>query len=508
MISMPYLGFQNIPKKMVRTSMRDFILVYINGREHKITGEAVFQPVSEYVRSSASLCGTKVVCAEGDCGACTVMVGRPDKEDDLSELSYKPVNACILYGYQVDRCHLITVEGLRENGALSAVQEAMVDCHGAQCGYCTPGFIVAMTALFEEKEPLVDSDIKDGLTGNLCRCTGYESIIKAGLEVDTEKLVGVNDLFDEEKILSGIKEVADTDVLVEHGSRRAILPGSLEALVEARKKYPGARLVAGGTDLSVQLNKGMIEIDDVIVTTGVPEIDYIKFTEDKEGELVEVGAGVSLADLEARLLRRHPDLDYIFWVFGSPQIRNQGTLTGNIANGSPIADTLPFLYVMEGEVLVRGSGGSRAISIREFYKGYKTLDLNPENGELITGIRFKLPSPKEVVKLYKISRRQHLDISAFTAAVRIKRNGSGIDSAVIAYGGVAATVLRMTEVEEFLAGKEYSLKTFEEAGALARSSLEPLSDVRGSRSYRLKLAENILSRFYYETAREEELACR
>lgn len=509
--------------------MRDFILVYINGREHKLTGEAVFQPITEYIRSSASLCGTKVVCAEGDCGACTVMLGRldqseketqPENEAQLDKatdkgtstgskkLSYKPVNACILYGYQVDCCHLITVEGLKSNGALTAVQDAMVECHGAQCGYCTPGFIVAMTALFEDREPLVDSDIKDGLTGNLCRCTGYESIVKAGLEVDTEKIVSVGDLFDESAILKGFDQVRDQQVLVEHEGKRAILPNSLDALVEAKCKYPKGRLVAGGTDLSVQLNKGFIEIEDVIYTGSVSEIDYIRFTDSKEGDRVEVGASVSLSDLESCLLRRHPDLDYIFWVFGSPQIRNQGTLAGNIANGSPIADTLPYLFVMDARIHVKGRSGSREIPILEFYTGYKKLALDQGDGEVITGVSFGLPSAEETLKLYKVSRRQHLDISAFTAAIRVRRKGSLVESAAIAYGGVAATVQRLEDVEEFLAGKEYSLETFCEAGEMARKSLEPLSDVRGSREYRLKLAENIMSRFYYETAREEELACR
>lgn len=490
--------------------MRDYIDVFINGREHKLKGEAVFQPITDYLRYDASLCGTKVVCAEGDCGACTVMLGRLVED----EIEYKPVNACILYGYQVDACHIVTVEGLKKDGALNRVQEAMVECHGAQCGYCTPGFIMAMTAIFDKcsqdsgsacPESCSEKIVRDGLVGNLCRCTGYEAIVKAGLAVDAASLVSLRDLFPEENMIERFRELAAVRAEIKHDNKKAILPSSLPELVEARSGYPLARIVSGGTDLSVQLNKGMIEIETMISISNIYDLDYISGSEKDGREFVEVGARVSLAELESYLLKRHGDLDYIFWVFGSPQIRNSGTLVGNIANASPIADTPPYLFVMDAEVIAVGPKGERSIPITEFYSGYKTLTLAKD--EVIKAIRFGLPGPDETLKLYKISRRQHLDISAFTAAIRLKRKGEKIEEAAVAYGGVAATVLRMQEVEEFLKGRPYRLETFEEAGRIAADSIKPLSDVRGSSPYRSQLAENIMTKFYYETAREEELAC-
>ena len=490
--------------------MRDYIDVFINGREHRLEGEAVFLPITDYLRYDAGLCGTKVVCAEGDCGACTVMLGRLVED----EIEYKPVNACILYGYQVDPCHIVTVEGLKKDGALNRVQEAMVECHGAQCGYCTPGFVMAMTAIFDKcseesgsacAERCSEKNIRDGLVGNLCRCTGYEAIVKAGLAVDASALVSFRELFPEENMIERFRELANIRAEIAHEGKMAILPSALSELVEARCGYPGARIVGGGTDLSVQLNKGMIEIETMISIANVDELDYVTGSEQNGREIVEVGARVSLAELESYLLERHCDIDYIFWVFGSPQIRNSGTLAGNIANASPIADTPPYLFVMDAEVIAVGPKGERSIPITEFYSGYKTLTLAKD--EVIKAIRFGLPRADETLKLYKISRRQHLDISAFTAAIRLKREGEKIVEAAVAYGGVAATILRMKEVEEFLKGKPYTLETFEEAGRIATDSIKPLSDVRGSSSYRSQLAENIMTKFYYETAREEELAC-
>lgn len=482
--------------------MRDYILLYINGHEHRLKGEAVFQPITEYLRCGVSLCGTKVVCSEGDCGACTVMLGRLVED----ELEYKPVNACILYGYQLDSCHIVTVEGLKKNGAINSVQQSMIDCHGAQCGYCTPGFIVAMAAMFEEKEPLDESDIKDGLTGNLCRCTGYDSIVKAGLEVDAASMVNVRELYPEAEIVDSFKKHMKEASKISHEGMIAIVPSDLQGLIDAKFEHKNARIVSGGTDLSVQLNKRMIKIETMISTANITELDNIVSSEKDGHELVEVGSKVSLGELESYLLRRHPDLDYIFWVFGSPQIRNAGTLVGNIANASPIADTLPYMFVMDGEVLVQGKDGARSIPITEFYKGYKQLAL--KDGEVITGARFSLPGKDEVLKLYKISRRQHLDISAFTAAIRLSLKDGVIEKASVAYGGIAATVLRLKEVEEYLIGKDHRLETYQKAGQLARSIIEPLSDVRGSREYRLQLAQNIMTKFYYETEKEETLLCR
>lgn len=504
--------------------MRDYILLYINGQEHRVSGKQAFIPITDYLRGDLAACGTKVVCAEGDCGACTVMIGRAEG----GKLVYKPVNACIQYIFQLDCSHIITVEGLKVNGELNPIQEAMVECHGAQCGYCTPGFVVAMCAMADRRKcaevsgsagsgngqdghgsgycPAPDvREIKEELTGNLCRCTGYEAIIKAGLEADYSKYVGVDELYPPSRIVKEFEEHLGDPVHIKAGGTELSVPVSVKEAAKFKQENPTAVIVTGGTDVGVNMNKKGMVPSFLISTSNLPGLDKIVEREEDGRTVLEVGARVSLRSLESRIQELDPELYYVLWVFGSPQIRNAGTLAGNIANGSPIADSLPFLFVMDAEVEVEGVSGSRRIAMTDLYSGYKQLTFKP--GEMITRIHLPLPVPGEILKLYKLSRRQHLDISAFTAAIKLTVAGEIITSAKVAYGGVGPVVSRVTAVEEFLSGKAYSLETFLEAGRVARGAVEPISDVRGSRDYRLQLAENIMVKFWYETAEDKELAC-
>ncbi|MBK9141103.1 MAG: FAD binding domain-containing protein [Candidatus Melainabacteria bacterium] len=481
--------------------MRDYILLFINGREHKLRGEDAFAPISDYLRYQSGLCGTKVVCSEGDCGACSVLVGRLEG----GKLRYRPVNACIQYAYQLDCRHIVTVEGLKVDGVLNPLQESMVDCHGAQCGYCTPGFVVAMSYLFEEGRKLAENEIKDGLTGNLCRCTGYRSIIEAGLAVDASAFKPVAEIYPDEPMVKAFNEAESEPAAVGHDGKQAYIPVSVEETLALRQEHPDALLVAGGTDVSVNLNKGRIELKKVITLANVKGLSGIERRSHGGRDYVVVGASVSLKELEEYMAGLEPELDYIMWVFGSPQIRNAGTLAGNIANGSPIADTTPYLMAMDAEVEVRGSEGSRRIGFGELYTGYKKLSLHPD--EIITRIHVPLPGDGELLRLYKVSRRQHLDISAFTAAIKIELDGDLIRSASVAYGGIAEVVKRMDAVEGVLVGQTFSLSTFRRAAEIAGKQVDPISDVRGSREYRRQLAENIMLKFYYETADERELVC-
>lgn len=480
--------------------MRDYILLYINGREHKISGSRAFVPVTDYLRMDLAQCGTKVVCAEGDCGACSVMLGRLEGD----ELVYKPVNGCIQYVFQLDCAHIITVEGLKLNGALNPVQEAMVECHGAQCGYCTPGFVVAMCSMFDEGKPLNACQIKDGLTGNLCRCTGYEAIVKAGLSVDLNEWKSVEKLYPSKEMVKQFKEHSKQAVRIEAGGKELCVPVDVKGACEFKKQNPKTVIVSGGTDVAVMMNKKGFVPDHLISTANIPGIAGITKRSENGRDVLEVGARATLSDLERAVQSLNDDMKYIMWVFGSPQIRNAGTLAGNIANGSPIADTIPFLFAMDAEVEVAGVLGSRKILMKDLYKGYKQLSL--QSDEVIVKIHVPMPLKSEIFKLYKVSRRQHLDISSFTAAIRLSVDKGKITAASVAYGGVAAVVLRLPEVEKFLVGKTLSLETCREAGQRAREELKPLSDVRGSRDYRLKLAENIFVKFYHETA-EKELVC-
>jgi xanthine dehydrogenase small subunit len=481
--------------------MRDYILLYINGREHKVSGEKAFVPVTDYLRYDLAMCGTKVVCAEGDCGACTVMLGRLEAED----LVYKPINSCIQYVFQLDCSHLVTVEGLKLNGELNPVQEAMVECHGAQCGFCTPGFVVAMCSMFDDGKAKSACQIKDGLTGNLCRCTGYEAIIKAGLEVDLSAWTPVAKQYPSSEIVKSFKAHLKESISIKFDGKELFVPASLKEACEFRSKNPSTVIVTGGTDVAVNMNKRGLVPDFVMATSNLPGLAEIVSRKDGERTVLEVGARVTLKALEDYIGELSEEFKYIMWVFGSPQIRHAGTLAGNVANASPIADTPPFLFTMDAEIEAAGVHGVRKIKMTEFYLGYKKLAL--QSDELITKIHVPLPLKSEIVRLFKVSRRQHLDISAFTAAIRLKVERGKIETAAVTYGGVAAVVMRMPKVEQFLIGREFSLETCREAGKLARSEISPLSDVRGSSDYRLALAENIFSKFYHETA-ERELVCQ
>lgn len=481
--------------------MRDYILLYINGREHRVSGEKVFAPVTDYLRYDLGLCGTKVVCAEGDCGACTVLMGRLQGAD----LEYKPINSCIQYVFQLDCSHLITVEGLKHNAQLNPVQEAMVECHGAQCGFCTPGFVVAMCSMFDDGKPKTACQIKDGLTGNLCRCTGYEAIVKAGLEVDLSAWKPVSEQYPADGMVSAFKSHLQESISIKWDGKELFVPSDLKSACAFKSKNPSTVIVTGGTDVAVNMNKRGLVPDFVMSTSNLSGLSEIVSRKDGERTVLEVGGRVTLKALEDYVSELSPDLRYIMWVFGSPQIRYAGTLAGNIANASPIADTPPLLFTMDAEIEVTGVNGVRKIKMTDFYLGYKKLAL--QSDELITKIHLPLPVKDEIVRFYKVSRRQHLDISAFTAAIRLKVNKGKIETAAVTYGGVAAVVMRLPKVEEFLIGKEFSLETCRAAGKLARSEVAPISDVRGSRDYRLALAENVFSKFYYETA-ERELVCQ
>jgi xanthine dehydrogenase small subunit len=496
---------------------RDYILLYVNGKEHRVRGESAFLPLSDYLRYELGACGTKVVCAEGDCGACSVLVGKSAG----NELQYKTLNGCIQYMFQLDCAHVITVEGLADNGVLNPVQQTMVDCHGAQCGYCTPGFVVALSGLFEEREQVSRADVKEALTGNLCRCTGYESIIKAGMCAKTEAFTSFNEKYAQAPMVEAFKKHGSESVRIEGKNSVVFNPLDVQSAVEFKRNHEGTLVISGGTDVGVNMNKRGLEAQYIMCITNLRGLDELKIVDDN---LMIVGAKVRLRELEKFVRELIPEFYKILWTFGSQQIREAGTLAGNIANGSPIADSLPFLFVMEAEVEVLGVHGTRRIPICSLYTGYKKLDMSGD--ELITRIFIPMPKKEELLKLYKVSRREHLDISSFAAAIRIGTTNDGnnngaskssskkdsgafarISFAQIAYAGVGPTVMRLEKTEAFLQGKEFNYDTFVQAGQMARNEIAPISDVRGARDFRLQLAENILLKFFCETAGERELAC-
>lgn len=460
--------------------MRSEVIFFINGAEHRVGGEGVFQTLSRYLRHDQRATGTKIVCEEGDCGACTVLIGRHEGE----RLRYRPVNSCIQFLFQLDGTHVVTVEGLSRDG-LTPLQESMVRTHGAQCGYCTPGFIMAMAAMYEGGAPVTSqADVRSALTGNLCRCTGYEPIIKAALEVRGQPRI--DELFPTAPILEALPNGEGVRI------GNFFKPASLAEAIEFKAAHPKCVIVQGATDFGVWCNKRGFVPEAVLSLDAVPGLDELRI----DGAELLVGGRATLASLEEFVAGRIQELAQILDRFGSPQIKNTGTLAGNIANASPIADSLPFLYVTAATLELSGKAGVRSVAIEKFYRGYKTLDLQPD--EIITRIRIPLPAAADSLRLYKVSKRSHLDISSFTAAMLLRRRADQIESIRVAYGGVGPVVLRLPKTEQFLTGRPFALETFEEADAIARGEITPISDVRGSADFRYLLAGNVLRKFYYD----------
>jgi xanthine dehydrogenase small subunit len=492
-------------------AIRDHLVLFLNGNRHEVTGSDCFLSLSDYLRYRLGLTGTKIVCSEGDCGSCTVLVGRPDGK----QLRYRPIDSCIRWMFQLDGGHVVTVEGLSgkaesrradhlsENGNLTSVQRAMVECHGSQCGFCTPGFVMAMHGVCEgcNGHAPDEDQWRHELTGNLCRCTGYTTILKAGLQAVTEGTAKINDMYPAAGMLKEFNSLRG-DVLDLQGDchgvkRRAYCPTAVDQAIAFRQQNPQAKIVAGATDVGVQLNKRVIEPAMFLDLNRVAELEGVKVeSSENSGKAIVAGARATWTELLEVCRSDVPQFAEIVSVFGSPQIRHVGTIGGNIINASPIADSLPFLFVMEAELELAGPQGRRRVNINHFYQGYKKFDLKAD--ELLVGVRIPLPSSNETLRLYKISRRRDLDISTFTAAIRMRLDGETISHAALAYGAVGPVVLRLRQTEQFLQGRPFTENTMSRAGELAIEEITPISDVRGSQDYRYQLARNVLLKCYHE----------
>jgi xanthine dehydrogenase small subunit len=469
--------------------MRDHLIIYVNGKRHEVGGARAFQSLSDFLRYDLGFTGTKVVCAEGDCGSCTVFIGR----SGASGIEYRTACSCIQFLYQLDCTHVVTIEGLKYDGSLNPLQEAMVMCQGSQCGFCTPGFIVSMYAMFEQSrhQRVTGADVQRACVGNLCRCTGYESIMRAGASTDASQIRPLAQLYPNASMAELIDRAADP-VLVSSGDKRFFIPSTIEEACRFRRDNPGCTTIAGGTDVGMQLNKCLRDPKVILSLSGLTPLCEIRV----DNETIVAGALSSIADLEQVCRDALPEYGQLLYYFGSPPIRNAGTLGGNIANGSPIGDSMPALYVLNAEIELTGVNGSRRVSINDFYTGYKTNVSQPD--ELITAVHIPLPARDDIFKLYKVSKRKDLDISAFTAAIWMRRDGAIVSDARIAYGGVGPNIIRLRNTEAFFIGKPLNEQTIREAGQIARQEISPISDVRGSAGFRAQLGINILRKFLAE----------
>lgn len=478
---------------MTHSTERNSIHIFINGVQHQVTGDDAFLPLAQYLRLKANLPGTKVVCAEGDCGACTSLVAKWNQDHWGS---FQTLNSCIAPVYLFDLSSIVSVEGLACESELNEVQTKMQEFHGGQCGYCTPGMVCALSGLAESCAKsggaLTEKKARNHLTGNLCRCTGYEPILNAAVNVDLGKWTSLAEKY----LTTSIKEIClslnHDEVSISALSKKLYVPTTLAAAVALKHQEPELRIVSGATDLGVLHNKGKSYLDKVLVLNKIAELK--KTTENST--TISVGSQVSLTEFENFSEHLQPEISRLMRVFASPQIKNQGTLAGNILNGSPIGDSIPALLVLNADLHLASASGSRTVPLTSFYKAYKTFDLKPE--EIATHISIPLLDKNWLTKFYKVSLRKDLDISAVTFAAAIKVNDGKISEARVALGGVGPTVVRMTEIEKMLEGHAFTESLLKQAGQKARTLIKPLSDLRASEEYRLKVVENLFHKFFVE----------
>jgi xanthine dehydrogenase small subunit len=473
--------------------MRNEIVFFLNGERVSLSGEVTTLMLSDWLRYERGLPGTKVVCAEGDCGACTLLVSRYRK-GALGE--YRTINSCIAPMYTLDRSHVITVEGLKRDGVLHPVQEAMVRAQGSQCGYCTPGFVCSLAGMVDRVKQTgggIDAKrVRNHTTGNLCRCTGYEPILQAGCSIDPGRVPGLSSLFDQQVMIREFQSLEDS---VQVGTREhpVFVPLHWVEALRLRREFPEARLVSGMTDLGVLINKGKLAPGPRIALHQVIELQEWSVLDSE----IRIGARVSLAETEKLLALDYPEMSRLLRIFASPQIKHSATLAGNLMNASPIGDTTPFLRVAEARVVLARLGDTGSVEMREvgidrFIKGgYKELDFGKD--EILMEIR--IPKSTSTFALFKTSTRKDLDISTVAFAARYQIRDGVLEGVRLALGGVAASVIRMPDEEAMLEGQPADPGLFVRVADSAQARVAPLSDVRGSSAFRKVLVRNLFLKF-------------
>ncbi|KQY57897.1 FAD-binding molybdopterin dehydrogenase [Ensifer sp. Root142] len=473
--------------------IRNTIRFLLNHRLVELSDVSAVQTLLDFLRIDRNLRGTKEGCAEGDCGACTVLVGRLLG----GQLKYESVNACIRFVGSLDGCHVVTVDSLATpGGPLHPVQQAMVQTHASQCGFCTPGFVMSLYGLWMENAKPSVTEIEKALQGNLCRCTGYAAIIRAAEAISTIGDLGKDPLFAErDRIASELAALQDgRRVVIGEGAELFMLPASVDDFADVLEANPKATIVAGSTDVGLWVTKFMRDIAPVVHLTHLEELRRI--TVDDKG--VTLGAGVSYAEAYPVITEHFPQLRELWDRIGGQQVRNMGTVGGNIANGSPIGDTPPALIALGASVTLRKGARRRTVALEDFFIAYGKQDREP--GEFVEAVHIPFLEADTSFAVYKITKRLDEDITAVCGAFRLTFDGAGeVADAAIAFGGMAGTPKRAVHVEAALKGKAWQEPTVEQAISAFDQDFTPLTDWRASAEYRQLVAKNLLRRFYLET---------
>ncbi len=483
------------------TEVRNQLRFILNDQDVVLDEISATRTLLDFLRLDRRMTGSKEGCAEGDCGACTVLVGRVRD----GELSYQSVNACICFVGSLDATHVVTVEHLSAaNGPLHPVQQAMVEHHGSQCGFCTPGIVMSLYGMWMRNADPSVNDIEVALQGNLCRCTGYTPIIKAGQSISAYGQVVADPLVSERQTIKARLEALRDGrrVTIGEGKERLIVPASADDLAEVYAANPGGTLVSGATDVGLWVTKFMRDIGPMIFIGDIADLQSIEQTD----RALKLGAGVTYSEATAAVTSRLPQLTELWMRIGGQQVRNMGTIGANIANGSPIGDTPPPLIALGASITLRKGDSRREVKLEDFFIAYGKQDRQP--GEFVEAVTIpSLPAGEEFA-CYKITKRKDEDISALCGAFRLRLEGGKVAVITVAYGGMAATPKRAKAVEAALLGKAWSVATVEAAIPAFAEDYQPLTDMRASAEYRLLAAQNLLRRFFLETTGEGERLTR
>lgn len=441
--------------------------------------EALKLSTIDWLRTKRQQKATKEGCGSGDCGACTVIVG------ELTEatVSYYTANACLLPIQSLEGKALVTLEGVNAlSDALHPAQQALVDCHGTQCGFCTPGFVMSLVALYLNHDEYPGREVTlEALSGNLCRCTGYQPILEAAEQMFSYPKAKWPDLTETLTQLTAADEQVELN------------PKTLEDYFEVQAKYPDALIAAGATDVGVAFTQALKEAPQRLFIGQINELTIIEETDDE----LTIGAAVPFSRCLPPLLSHYPEARELFSRLGSMQIRNLGTFGGSLGNASPIGDPLPFLLAVDATINLASTDGSRNVKATDFFLGFKQTALKAR--EIIQSVNIPLPDKHDRYFFYKLSQRYEDDISTLCMALKLRLIDEIITDVSVAFGGMAAIPKRATSVESALLDSLFSFKTIEQAAGFINNDFTPLTDVRSSSKYRLQAAKNLLLRAYYET---------